>query len=405
MALGLDFLTQIINVHWGGKLHFMYSGADGIYGSKDGESWKKAESSVPATSLAWVNDVWIGIGPGGAWRSEDGAKTWTPASGLPSACKDVVAMIPEATTENGEPKKGIFATWADNEEEQNAIVYTSHDLGLSWGAVLTIPMTVGEDGYESVRGLSGCGAAFFVCTGRGATATHNGDGMIYASTDGSSFSSQLVFGPGTDVGGEPIYPRKGFGGAAVGFDEKTGTYIAMGNSEIVQADGVRESFLIYTRSDGPSFSAGEGTIAASASQSVTEGGDQISPPGGATGGDGIHASGCLRFNFSPAGPFTSGSIEGGFIPGSISDLLPMGDMIGGNILSFCFKSGEQSESDEAAAKPPPPGKFACIALNSENSGGVFIARTGGGFTKTHSGTGIEGRAAVAVGKISFLGTS
>jgi hypothetical protein len=399
MPVQHDPFAQIVNVHWGDGLQFLYSGADGMWASEDGQSWKKAEHSVPAVSLATVDEVWVGVGPDGVWRSVDDATTWAPITGVP-ALLEVVAMKPKDVGPDGGSKKGVFAGWMEDEEGENHIVYTSLDLGKTWLRALSISTTVGENGYEFIQGISGCDGTLFVCTSRGATASHNGDGLIYSSITGSAFKSQLVFGPGTDPG-IGAFPRLGFYACAVAFDEKAKRYIAIGGKEYrPDAGGVHESFLIYATSATSSFGTSEGTIAASASQ-TTGAGDFISVATSAAGGNGKHIAGLYLFHNGVGGVFVSGELKAGSIPGLLASLQSMGGSAGGYIGSFCFKPDEVSTDGSGSDQ----GVFACTAFGADKSGGAYLT-SGAAFTRTHSGKGIDiggaPRGAVAVGTVGFL---
>ena len=396
-----DPFTQIVNVQWGEGLHFLYSGADGMFGSEDGQTWKKATSSVPAGSLAFVDDVWVAAGSSGCWRSDDGAESWQ-AVGAP-AFYQVVAMKPKGVGPDGEPKQGVFAGWLEDESGDNHIVYTSHDLGKTWSEALTLPTTVDENGDQSIRGLSGCGGALFVCTRWSSSIFHHGDGNIYASLDGHSFSSQTVFGPGSTIlpGDPDQFPRKGFSATAVGYDAKTKTYIAIGGKEIIPAFGTQESYLIYTLAGSPSFGSGDGTVAASATQS--HGGDFLSVTNSAAGGDSKHVTGLSLFHNAVDGSFVSGALQACFIPGSPETTENMGDHAGGFIGSFCFKPDVEEEATDGEPVSGE-GTFACVAFGASLSGGVYVdAGTSGHFIKTHSGQMIPNAgSAIAVGTVGFL---
>jgi hypothetical protein len=403
MAVELDPFTQIVNIAWEEKgQQFLYSGADGMFGSEDGASWKKADQAVPATSLAWIDNVWIASGPGGCWRSEDGAQTWQTVEA--PAFFGVAAMKPKSLDPN-KPRPGVLAGWIEDDAGDHHIVYTSHDLGKTWNVALTIPTSFGDSGSESIRALSGCGGALFVCTDYHSETFHSGDGKIYSSTDGHTFSPQTVFGPGSVVvPGDPFqYPRIGFAAQAAGYDPETKNYIAIGDKEIIPEFGVQESYLIYTLSASTSFRSGTGTVAESARQ-VSGRGDFISVALSAAGGDGKHVTGFSRVHNN--GSFTSGELNARFIPGASSLLRAMGTHTGGYVGSFCFRSDAEANTEGSTDQPEGAGQFACVAFGSDKSGGAYIASSsGGGFTKTHSGTGIgsDGRGAVAVGTLGFLG--
>jgi len=405
MPVAQDPFQQIVNVQWGEGLQFLYSGADGMFGSQDGQDWKKAETSEPAASLAFVDDVWIGAGPGGCWRSDDGAKTWQSV-GAP-AFNQVAAMKPKGVGPDGEPRQGVFAGWIEDESGDNNIVYSSHDLGKTWGVALVIPTDGGaDDGFERINGLSGCGGAFFVCTNYKRETFHAGDGKIYSSRDGYNFSAATAFGPGSTIlpGDPDQFPRKSFGARAVGYDPKTKTYIAIGDKEIIPALGTQESYLVYTISNAPSFGESEGAVAASATQSTS--GEFILVGNSAAGGDGKHVAGLSRIHYGIGGAYVSGDLQACFIPGSPETVLSMGASAGGFIGSFCFKPDVEEEETDGETTSGA-GAFACVAFGVDGNGGVYIdSGTSGHFTRTHGGQGISDggaiRGAVAVGTVGFL---
>ena len=406
MPVEHDPFAQIVNVHWGEEgAQFLYSGADGMFGSKDGHEWVKAKTSRPATSLAFVDDVWIASGPDGCWRSEDGAVTWSAVAA--PAFYDVAAMKPKSPGSD-ETKPGVFAGWIEDDDGDNQRVYTSHDGGLTWAVALTIPTSFGDSGSESINGLSGCGGALFVCTSYHSETFHAGDGKIYSSTDGHSFVPHTVFAPGSVILPEDAnqYPRIGFSANAVGYD---GTrYIAIGDKEIIPDFGVQESYLIYTLSDSIVFGSGDGTIAASARQVLgagKPGGDFIVVATSAAGGDDKHVTGFYLFQNAASGSFISGDLKAIFIPGSSRVLQAMGSSPGGFVGSFCFRSDSEANTEGSTDQPEGAGTFACVAFGADKSGGAYVASSAGGsFAKTHNGTGIDpdGRGAVAVGTVGFL---
>jgi len=415
MPLSLDIVSQIVNVQWGGE-QFLYSGADGMFGSDTGKTWEKLAKSVPAISLAFIDDVWIGVSQTGTWKSKDGAQTWEKLS-VPSTFNtvmDIIAMKPKGVDDEGKEKKGVFAAWVSEDASgDNQLVYTSHDLGDTWTVALTIPYLVGTDGNETINGISGCGDHFFVCTSRAATVYHLGDGMIYSSSDGSAFTSTTVFGPGTDRTPpvDPNAPSWGYAATAVGFDEKTRTYMAIGGKQGGAVVNVVETALIYTTSTSGSFSQTEGTIAVSASQ-ILNTGDSIAAIGSAAaGGAGMHATGHLLSRYDGAVGFVSGDLKAGFIPGTQQQLQAMGG-VGGYVASFCFNKGGSAGSTEDDSEDKN-GVFGCVAFGTDMKGGIYIAKPGEAFAKTHDGTPIDiggpgnpsPRGAVAVGKVSLEGST
>lgn len=412
MPVEHDPLTQIVNVQWQEEgAAFLYSGADGMFGSQDGVEWVKSKSPVVATSLAFIDEVWIACGPDGCWRSEDGAVKWSALAA--PAFFGVAAMRPKGASVDDPPKAGIFAGWVEDDAGDNHVVYTSHDGGKTWDVALTIPTSFGDSGSESIRNLSGCGGALFACTSYHSQTFHAGAGKIYCSTDGHVFSPQTVFGPGSVIlpGDPDQYPRIGFAAVAVGYDPETKTYIAIGDKEIIPDFGVQESYLVYTRSSSTAFASGEGTVAESARQ-VTgagkPGGDFISVAFSAAGGSGKHVTGYSRFHNRNDGSFISGELNSRFISGTSHLLQAMGTHTGGYIGSFCFRSDSEANTEGSTDQPEGAGTFACVAFDASKTGGAYIASSSsGGFSKTHSGTGIgsQGRGAIAVGTVGFLESS
>jgi len=407
MPVQLHPVDEIINVQWEGGTAFLYSGADGMFGSEDGEKWVKAEAAVPAISLACIDGVWIACNPFEAtWRSEDGAVTWKAVAGF--KFEEVAAMRPKGTDAEGNPMPGVFAGWLM--EDDNHVVYTSHDLGETWSIALSIPTSIpfgdNENGYERIQGLSGCGesAGFFVCTIKGDSRYANGDGMIYTSLDGNSFIRQLVFGPGTNFipgpPGQPTPELRGFTALAVAYDTKSNSYIAIGAKQTRSSStapvGIVTSHMIYTIGSGSSFSQSEGTIAASA-QIMNGFGDFLQVDNTAAGGKGLFIGGFGR------NPFEAGQLQGEgtthaiIIPGNSQQT--MENRI---VTSFCFKPALDSADEGSADESLEDGTFACVSYDNGGSGGAYI-RTDGFFRKTHSGRSIGGLGAVAVGTVDFLG--
>ena len=399
-SLGLDFLTRITNIHWGG-LALLYSGADGMFGSEDGETWKEAPASVPATSLAWMNDVWVGCNPEvGCWYSEDGAKSWT--GGGPSF-KQVAAMQPAGLDDQGKPNPGMFAGY-----DSDGKVYTSSD-GKSWAVALTIAADLGDEGSEGITGLSGCGGAFFVGTVSRVNSTSANTATFYSSFDGSGFTSQTV-ATGTFWDGDRSKPPPslftGYSPGGVGFDKKTKVYLATIQKEEGLAGGTVNTYMQVSASGGGSF--GEGTPIATGSL-VSGEGDSISVYSSVAGGDGTFVGGSALRHFNPLQ--TGGEVRAHWLPGGSAQTLESysGAVSDEFIGSFCFTNFEEEDTEEMEPTEPKPGVFACVAYGAGAAGGVFIAKAGKSFRKTHSGTGIVGvevaqpAGAVAVGELSWLG--
>jgi hypothetical protein len=406
-------LEHIVNVHWGGApLGFLYSGDDGMYGSEDGESWTKAPSSVRATALAWIDDVWIASGPGGYWRSEDGAKSWKPVS-APKTFTQLAAMLPKSTASDDKPKSSLFAAYGTDEDTSNDIIYTSQDLGKTWNAVKTFEADFGDPdhGYEFVSGLSGCNGQFFVTTIRGEVSYDRGSGWVYESGDGLSFSGNMVYGPGTAI--PPDQPRgelTGYGCAAVAFDEQTDTYTLTGTREYLPGDGSDHRTIIYSTSGSPSFGSGMDYKHVAMPISIQVAHSLV-------GGNGAFATGITQYNYTPlptSVPIDS-QLTANFIPGLSTTLIRVaGGEFGPQTFgrsfvgSFCFNPMTEVSTGGEVSTAGTDGVFACIAA-SISEAGVYIAQAGGSFRKTHSGRGItDGQgiaAAVAVGKIDFLESS
>jgi hypothetical protein len=396
-GLGLDFLKRAVNVHWGG-LAFLYSGADGMFGSKDGEEWEKAPSSVPATSLAWVDDVWVACGLSGTWRSEDGAKTWE--SGGPQMSQ-VAAMKPAGVDSKGKPLPGMFAG-IGSDDDGNGLVYTSSD-GKSWGVALNIPASGADDSYEAITGLSGCGGAFFVGVQAGVNRFSANTARFYSSFDGGGFSSHTV-AEGTFWDGDiehvpPVFT--GWGAGGVGFDKKTQMYLATIQKQVASPD-LTQTFMQASTSASGSFDEGSQVDQAIL---VSSSGDFISVYSSAAGGDGTFVGGSSLQHFSPLA--TGGEVRAHRLPGGGSGQV-LESYTGATseefIGSFCFKQNKDEETTDS----PDTGMFACVAFGAGAEGGAYIATAGGSFQKTHAGQGFQRDGvgqpfgAVAVGKIKFL---
>lgn len=418
MPVEHDPLTQIVNVHWEEERSgFLYSGADGMFGSSDGIEWHQNKKGVAAATLAFVDDVWVAFGRrnGEAWRSTDGATSWTPIPNAPALIQ-VVAMKPTGG------KQGVFAGWKEDDDTGDGQIYVSKDLGKSWQLAKTIisswpagiyeipgpsgPIIINLTGYEIINGISSGGGALFVCTIWGSSQFHTGDGKIYSSITGDSFSEQTVFGPGTENFPDPTLtvprPTDGFATSAVAYDGKTKIYMATGLRQRTEAG---EAFydMIYTTSSSPSFGEGHGTSLVSRQYPAT-----LRTVGAASGGDGVHIGAFSISQYSLTGAFIEGSINVVFIPGAAQLLL---SGFGGTITSICFKS-DSEESTEGSTDEGDTGIFACCAFASTLNGGVYIARAGQNVHNTHSGTAF-GTAPnifrpcgeVAVGNIDFLESS
>lgn len=411
MPLELDILTRLTNVQWGAELEFLYSGGDGMFRSSDGEKWEKVSSSVPAVSLAWIDDVWVGCNPnGGCWRSEDGATTWQSVSA--PDFEEVVAMRPAGEDTDDNPLKGVFAGWKED-DDGNGEVYSSHDLGQTWQRVLTIDSKVGATGHESIAALSGCGEALFLTTQRLENDTDSGSVYIHISTDGHGFDKSMLFGPGTVA--DLRLPTRGYAGGHVGFDPQSKQYTAtgyraFGSGKIGEDPGeilsYRDDSLIYTTSSDASFGSGEGSVIHTERivnyYDFIEG-NVLGGPHGCAGGNGTFATGGRIIHDFFAADMPPPSMDLMAFLGTAGQVLVKSNSLTGFIGSFCFKKGGK-ESDSSDQTEMPPGTFACVAYSGTGAGGVFIANDSGSFTQTHAGTSIGGTnvngGAVAVGKIS-----
>jgi hypothetical protein len=412
-ALVLDFLNRPINIHWGGGLHFLYSGADGMFGSKDGEEWKKAppESSVPATALAWVDNVWLALGGGTTWRSEDGGKIWEVASG--PQFQQIAACKPQVVED--EPiKNGVFAGYKSDDEGEHEEVYLSDDLGKTWSKVLNIPTKIpfgdGEDGYEYAQVLSGCGNGIFLSTIKGDERSSNGDGCVYASMNGAGFGARQQIWSGTIRHPDDPLPErvqtKTYSAGAVGFDSETQQFCLMCLKEEGFGPGGAEgsafnySIIYATGSDG-SFS-GENEIIKRLRGALEDPYRSVNGGLAATGGDGRFA-GTYNDLFHTSSELQGDLVIAFFGGGAGSETLLAGvDMFAGaRIGPVCWKPGSESESTPET----PTGTFACVAFSSDTApgeGGVWIAKADGSWQKKHDGQAGQ-RGAIAVGKLSWFG--
>lgn len=404
-----DYFQRITAVQWAKGTAFLYSGADGMFGSSDGQTWEAAPSSAPASSLAWTSGVWVACGPGGSWRSTDGAKTWQSIS---PNFNVVVAMTPK-----GKNKHGVFAGWVPSDSVSDEQIYLSQDLGKTWSLALSvkveIPYTTPDGayrpGYESGDALSGCGAGIFFSTIKGDTAFSNGDGVVYSSFDGFSFSRQQVWSGTTFFPWDPptFEPLEGYTATAVAYDEQTDIYYLTGHWE--HNPGPAEYRAIYATARSGAFT-GSDIVKSTTFPEFSVGSNS------AAGGDSRVVGELAITNINLTGGPAPGRLEAlWFTGGSEQVLATSSDTTGlGNpsygVGSFCFKSGAKSSQINQQAQPPKKGTFACIAFG-DGGGGVFVAAQGGSFTKTHSGSPIisssgsnYGLGAVAVGQLSWLGT-
>lgn len=412
MPLGLDFLNQIVNVQWGGK-QFLYSGGDGMFRSSDGASWIQMSTSVPAISLAWIDDVWIGVGKNGeVWRSEDGAQTWTSTTSPSSFVAQVAAMRPVGEDDEGKPLPGKFALLAHENDDGMQHVYISNNLGKSWSVALSIIVTInpdaeGRSGHKVLSALSGCAEAFFIGGTIHETFWDAGSGYLWVSTDGISFDDgTMVFGPGTNYGPDGSGPTSGFSAAGVGYDTKTRKYMLCGTNTQTTTpnpDGSSSTYndMIYTISVSPHFGLSTGTPFKHDTFSSPDGGIITSGAPSVAGGEDSFATTINSFKFSH-GPEAAGTdLMACWVPGSISTLTSVAAGQGSMAGSMCFKSAVNAGNGNGSKQ----GIFACVAFGAAN--GVYVAKTDDDFTLKHNGqpirfaSGTIAGGAIAVGKISF----
>jgi hypothetical protein len=418
MPLGLDFLNQITNVHWGGGLHFLYSGADGMYGSKDGVTWAPAPpgGSVQVLSLAWVDGVWVGTSSSATYRSTDGGKTWVSAGG---GFRWVVACKPKTgATDRGGSTKGIFAAYKQDDEGEHEQIYISRDLGQSWGIELDIPTSYnGGEGSESFVALSGCGNGIFVSTQKSDTSLSGSDAVVYSSIDDGGFSKQVVWQGIPEVPGQD---GLAYGPGGVGFDSKTQQFcftglrlFSTGPGGVLGRDQTMS--IIYATGTGGSF-AGESVIDSVFIPRNAVSYDFLAGGFGTCGGDGKFATTSRLDQIQPTGP-TPADLRVHFIPGAANVLMSVTNIFDDDNVQLqlgpiCWRSHSQEKTDEAPTDQQESlGTWCCIAFGpgADATGGVWTAKAGGGFAKTHSGTGFaeefSQRAGLAVGRLSWLGST
>lgn len=423
-GLLLHFTQQVINVQWGG-LHFLYSGADGMFGSENGDKWQKLETgAVPATGLAWVDDVWVATGSGGPWRSEDGGKTWESAGA--NEFTQIAACKPDDVAEDadGQPiKNGIFAGYKQDEDGDNEQVYISRDLGKNWSIELSIPTTIpaeeGRDGSEFAQVLSGCGNGIFLSTMKQDTRDHHGDGCIYVSMNGGGFGGRQQIWTGSFnpfVSGGASDPHTiGYSPGAVGFDAKTKQFCLMASKEEGFGPGgalgsLTEYSIIYATGLGGSFS-GEAEIIKRTKGPLDNAFPQVTGGLAAAGGDGKFA-GTYNDLFWPnfaSGPPLVGQLMAVFFGSgdlAATSLISVPNMFGelasAQVGPVCWKPPDGSSTTD-----PPTGTFACVAFGADaEPGGVWIIKDAGAWQQTHNGQGFTDnpRAGLAVGSLSWLGS-
>jgi hypothetical protein len=407
-----DPLQTIVNVSWGG-LTFLYSGGDGMFGSKDGKTWTALANSVPAIGVAWIDNVWVAVGQdGSAWTSTDGAQTWQASAGIAGLAppQQVVAMRPAGDDGSGAKKQGVFATWGVDAAGENSLVYISNDLGQSWNLALTLPTSFGDTGYEQGQSLSAGGGALFFSTTYGVNRTDNGNGRFYVCTDGAGFDGGVnVFGP-SSVGDGTVnpFPRQGYFPAAAAYDQSTGTYTALGLGQLDDGHGTIAWDALFVTSDSPFFSEGGASF-----YSTTQGassGTHIALYTGAGAGGGACVTVLPLVGVGPSTPcsFVAMDTTGGASDLFTDELTSFGFSTG----PVCFKSNGLKPGEAVVTPPSDPTKtdatamFACVAYSPDGAGGVYTQVAGEGFTRTHAGspilTDVGGMAlaGLAVGRVA-----
>jgi len=395
MPVDLDFLKRIINVQWGGK-QFLYSDAEGMWTSTDGQDWTQLDNSVPATSLAFVDGTWIAVSEADydqVWRSTDNAGTWESisiASNMRATC--AAAMKPKGTDGEGKPLPGVLAVLGIGTFGYR--VYTSNDGGDTWSQAFQFANDQVE-GLPGGHGLSGCGGALFVAAQqiqhKAISIPPFGDthyiayqnGMLYVSTDGMGFSGSMVWGPG-DAGWDSVtgFWSMGYATGGVGYDDRAQQFCLTG----FKFDRDGNNKLMQKTSNDPNFSTGDGAEIASDSQPLA-GGFPIA--GGSTEDDAPaeFATG-YTIEQNPDAATPDFNIYAAFISGEKTLLKTVpNDFAGYAFSNVNFNNGT----------------FAAV-ITATNLSQIYIASPSSSFSLAHSGTPIvwdkSVAAALAVGSVS-----
>lgn len=388
-GLGLDFLTQIVNVHWDEGEDFLYSGGDGMVGSHDGVNWEPMPSSIPALSMAFIDDCWIAItgnGGRGYYRSEDSAKSWQAFS-PPSGFFDTVAAMqplgPDGKPKldsNGEPVPAWFAMSGQSEDGNNYVVFTSNDKGDSWKLALSVDASRTDTSQEFGTKVDGCGGAFFYGSGK---TTYNdfgtyGEGFLYVSTDGLSFSGPtMVFGPGYyDADNNSL----GYENGGVGYDNVTKQYALTGFKQTSSLGGGTSNFLMYKKSSTPHFGAGDGAVFAESNNPPGGGGTTASGGVFVAGGGGYFATG-YHIMTSFTGTDDNFDIYAVMLPGAPKHITS----VLFNQSGYPFSSVAYAKGKEEATKEAIEGSGTFCCTTSFGTAKIFTAKPGGSFSQTHAG--------------------
>ena len=432
----LDPTQVVIDINLVGKFGILYSDSTGMYGSVDGSEWGPVISSVAAISVAWIGSstippsnvpgvpgvpgvpvvpkldqpdygTWIAISASQAWRSTDGVKTWesidVPAN---TGLSEVVAMEPGPGPDgkpqlgpDGKPLSGMFALWSGDPSGNGDNIHVSKDNGKSWLLARYFPYEPDgtSDTYESITNLDGCGGAFFVSTEKQPVADSHGDGNIYSSTDGLSFTGGLVFGPGNV--GLGLSTNIGYYAVSVGYDDKSKTYFAIGmkitSDQSNPAVTTQDDALIGVMSASPFFSTvGDGTTY------VTSHVDRLNAGGAfgnymnalsTTGGSGdfvmayfLNPAETQNQNIDMRAKFANSGVDNSFFN---SGALGPGQ---GGSSAFIWGSCYLPQETQTTGTPPAKGSsgtFAIVAFDWFGKGGVFTTKPGGTFSLVHSGIG------------------
>jgi hypothetical protein len=386
----LDPFQNIVNVNWAVTTQFLFSCADGMFGSADGVTWDAAPASVPAISLAYIDGTWIACGFTDVWVSTDGTKTWTSVS-LPLIPQGVAAMQPDLNDVDDNPLPAALAVFGTNDDQTEYYVYTSIDKGVTWALALTI--TQPTDGFETIISISGCGGAFFVSSQWATTYDDGPSVKLYTSFDGQNFGAPaMVWGPGSvgDSGHAASYAA-----GAVGYDSVSKTYTITGSKSFSTGIiPVVTNELRYKSSSTPVFGSGDGTTYFTSVRTEEP-----------TGTTGDNANGGISVA-GGSGHFATCFYNGRFIGGGAQDFDYYGAFIpGGNSLAatYPFDFSGQPASNMAFAG----GRFGFVGV-ATGVCNVYTAKPGSAFALAFGGAPIiqdppynTVAGALGVGRVSF----
>lgn len=178
----------------------------GIRTSPDGQQWMPlpvAGDMRSITRIANADDAWVAVGPGGLWRSEDGALSWKPVATTPPDLRlAAIAAVP------GQP--GLL--WGVD----NTTLYRSEDGGRIWRSIRSFQLGrpralaagasrlflgtnegvfQNDDGGRTWVNLNGVMNSAIISTDVRALAYDEPNGLLYAGTPfGVSFQKLRSFG-------------------------------------------------------------------------------------------------------------------------------------------------------------------------------------------------------------------